>query len=284
MLSHRVTYLNFMHWVCEFYCNVSKFPGTHVSHGPLTRYVKLLVAHASGIPGTFSPPTLVSDPDMHHGTCVTHVPWYMPGSLISGFLWSQWRGKRSRRMRNAQFYVSGKRPVECHFICCAGASRPLVKGINSLSPSETLTMIPVKIDSSNVLSPDGTKPLPEPSCRERESMVHIHIKRTVLKHCVIPHNHSNITRLLLLTRQSLWLPGLFDVMLIVVPIYYSWKCTFRPHTSWVRQCHHYLSLHRNQYFSPSDLVQLWYAQCVSCGYTIALYQATDASFKQLVCQ
>ena len=25
-----------------------------------------------------------SDPDMHHGTCVTHVPWYMPGSLTSG--------------------------------------------------------------------------------------------------------------------------------------------------------------------------------------------------------
>ena len=52
---------------------------------------------------------LVSDPDMHHGMCVTaravmHVgianPW--------------WRGKRSRhsrRMRNPQFYVSGKRSI-----------------------------------------------------------------------------------------------------------------------------------------------------------------------------
>ena len=29
----------------------------------------------------------VSDPNMHHGTCVTHVPWFMPGSLTSGFLW-----------------------------------------------------------------------------------------------------------------------------------------------------------------------------------------------------
>ena len=27
---------------------------------------------------------LVSDPGMHHGTCVTHVPWYMPGSLTCG--------------------------------------------------------------------------------------------------------------------------------------------------------------------------------------------------------
>ena len=47
-------------------------------------------AHAPGIPGTFSLPPQVSDPDMHHGTCVTHVPWWMPGSLItSGFLWSR---------------------------------------------------------------------------------------------------------------------------------------------------------------------------------------------------
>ena len=27
---------------------------------------------------------LVSDPGMHHGTCVTHVPWCMSGSLFSG--------------------------------------------------------------------------------------------------------------------------------------------------------------------------------------------------------
>ena len=26
----------------------------------------------------------VSDPSMHHGTCVTHVPWRMPGSLTRG--------------------------------------------------------------------------------------------------------------------------------------------------------------------------------------------------------
>ena len=55
----------------------------------------ILVAHAPGMPGTFSPPPQVSDPDMHHVTCVTHMPWCMPGSLTSGFLWSPWRGKRS---------------------------------------------------------------------------------------------------------------------------------------------------------------------------------------------
>ena len=82
--------------------------------GPLTRYIKLRVAHAPGMPGTFSPPPQVNDPDMHHGTCVTHVPWCMPGSLTIGLLWSRWQGKYSRhprRMRNPQFYVSGKRPM-----------------------------------------------------------------------------------------------------------------------------------------------------------------------------
>ena len=66
------------------------------------------------MPGTFSPPPRVSDCDMHHGTCVTHVPWCMLGSLTSGFLWSRWRERRSRhsqRMRNPQLYVSGKRPM-----------------------------------------------------------------------------------------------------------------------------------------------------------------------------
>ena len=50
---------------------------------------KIAGAHAPGMPGTFSPPPQLSDPDMHHGTCVTHVLWCMPGSLTSGFLWSR---------------------------------------------------------------------------------------------------------------------------------------------------------------------------------------------------
>ena len=66
-------------------------------HGPLTNYAKLRVAHEPGMPGTFSPPPQVSNPDMYHGTCVTHVPWCMPGSLTIGFLWSRWH---SWRMRN----------------------------------------------------------------------------------------------------------------------------------------------------------------------------------------
>ena len=52
---------------------------------------------------------LVSDPDMHHGTCVTHVPWCMSVSLNRGS--GGKRSRHSRRMRNQQFYVSGKRPM-----------------------------------------------------------------------------------------------------------------------------------------------------------------------------
>ena len=76
---------------------------------PLARYLQLRVAHALGIPRTFSPPPQVSDPDMHHGACLTHVPWCMSGPLTSGFLWSRWRDARC--MGNPQFYVSGKRPI-----------------------------------------------------------------------------------------------------------------------------------------------------------------------------
>ena len=78
-------------------------------HGPFIRFVKLQAAHGPGMSGTFFPPPRASDLDMHHGTCVTHVPWCMLGSLTSGFLWSRWWGKRSRHsrcMRNPQFFVS----------------------------------------------------------------------------------------------------------------------------------------------------------------------------------
>ena len=51
-------------------------------------------AHAPWMPGTFSPPPRVSDPDMLHGTCVTHVPWGISGSLTCGFLWSRRQGKK----------------------------------------------------------------------------------------------------------------------------------------------------------------------------------------------
>ena len=102
---------------------ISKKP----ANGLLASLVKLRVPHAPGMPGTFPPIPRVSDPDMHHGTCVTHIPWCMTGSLTSGFLWSRWREKRcwhSRRMRNPIFNVSDKRPIYIYiyfiwFTCCS---------------------------------------------------------------------------------------------------------------------------------------------------------------------
>ena len=90
------------------------YPSDSWGYGPLTRYEELWVAHAPGMPGTFSPPPRFSDLGMHQGTCVTHMPWCMPGSLTCGFLWFRWQGKHSRhyrRIRNPRFYVSGKRPM-----------------------------------------------------------------------------------------------------------------------------------------------------------------------------
>ena len=86
------------------------------SHGRLTRYVKLRVAHAPGMPGLFprhrlQRPQTASWRSRHasrhvrHTRAVMHVEFANP----------RWRGKRSRhfrRMRNPQFYVSGKRPMK----------------------------------------------------------------------------------------------------------------------------------------------------------------------------
>ena len=69
----------------------------HNGHGPLTRYVKLWVARAPGMPVTFYPPPRISDPDMHRHTCVTYVPWCMLGSL-TGFPWSRWSTSRQEQV------------------------------------------------------------------------------------------------------------------------------------------------------------------------------------------
>ena len=59
---------------------------TLVCHVSIIRYIKLRITHAPGMPGTFSRHRLqrkltVSDSGIHHGTCVTHVPWCISGSL-----------------------------------------------------------------------------------------------------------------------------------------------------------------------------------------------------------
>ena len=70
--------------------------------------------HAPGMPGTFSPPPTsketASQRSRHASRHVRHARVVMH----VGIAHSRWRGKRSRhsrRMRNPQFYVSGKRPM-----------------------------------------------------------------------------------------------------------------------------------------------------------------------------
>ena len=97
-------------------CDIDRFLSSTIKrcHRPLTRCVRLRVAHAPRMPGTFSPLPRVSDPDMHHRTCVTHVPYCMSGSVTCGLLWSRWREKCSRHswhMCIPQLYVSGKKPI-----------------------------------------------------------------------------------------------------------------------------------------------------------------------------
>ena len=75
---------------------------------------KIAGCACAGNDGNVFPPPRVSDPDMHYGTCVTHVPWCMPGSLTSGFIGSRRRGKRSRhsrRMRNHNFTYLTRGPL-----------------------------------------------------------------------------------------------------------------------------------------------------------------------------
>ena len=56
--------------VCDHLAFVTTLIG---GHEPLARFLKLRVAHAPGMPGTFSPPPRVSDPDMHDARAVMHA-------------------------------------------------------------------------------------------------------------------------------------------------------------------------------------------------------------------
>ena len=60
--------------------------------------------------------TLVSDPGMHHGTCVTHVLWCMPGSLTHSNRASVPGISGACASRNFAYRVSGP----CLWINCEG--------------------------------------------------------------------------------------------------------------------------------------------------------------------
>ena len=75
----------------RMFCNLEKHRPNFSITWALVRYGKLRVAHTLEMAGLFYPPPRFSDPDMHQGTCVMHVPWCMPGLLNSGFLRNRWR-------------------------------------------------------------------------------------------------------------------------------------------------------------------------------------------------
>ena len=76
--------------------------------GPLTRYVKLLVAHVPGIPGTFSVPPTSKETTSQRSQ---HASRHMRAAMHIRNVNPQWWGKYSQCMRNPQFYVSDKRPM-----------------------------------------------------------------------------------------------------------------------------------------------------------------------------
>ena len=86
--------------------------------GGFSAHEPLVGCTCAGNIGNVFPTPRVSDPDIHH--------WFIPGSLASGSIWSQWWGKRPRHsqlIHNPQSYVSDKRPTDrkaamvvCHLI------------------------------------------------------------------------------------------------------------------------------------------------------------------------
>ena len=86
-------------------------------HGPLTRYVKVRIAHAPGMQGTFSPPSTLKESASKQSRQASRHVRHARAVMYVGIANPQWRGKRSRhsqRMRRPQLYVSGKRPIERH--------------------------------------------------------------------------------------------------------------------------------------------------------------------------
>ena len=85
-----------------------------ITHRPLIRYVKLRIAHAPRMPGTFSPPPTSKETAskrprhawrfVRDARAVMHVG-------IANRLWRGKRSRHSRRMHNPQLNVFGKRPI-----------------------------------------------------------------------------------------------------------------------------------------------------------------------------
>ena len=108
---------------------------------------------------------LVSDPGMHHGTCVTHVPWCMSG--IADLRWRGKRSRHSRRMRKLQVYVSGQRPIsKQNYDTTLSDSQPRKHIYIYICEVSTIISVPSKVIMQHVSDRgpgSGQKP-PRPEC------------------------------------------------------------------------------------------------------------------------
>ena len=93
--SHCNGYIRFGYWYNRCYCTIgktykwNKFELNQRKFIPqrASSQIRIIAGCAcAGNAGNVFPPPRVSDPDMDHGTCVTHVPRCISGSLTSGFL------------------------------------------------------------------------------------------------------------------------------------------------------------------------------------------------------
>ena len=86
----------------------------YCAHETLTRYVKLLVAHAPGMPGTISPPPTsmeIASNRFWYASCFLRDARAVMLVGIANPRWQGIRSRLSRRMNNPPIYVSGKRPM-----------------------------------------------------------------------------------------------------------------------------------------------------------------------------
>ena len=100
-----------IHWFISF--RVYQFC-YRLIHRPLTRYVILWVAHAPGMPGTFSPSPTSKETASKRARHASHHARHARAVMHVG-LANPAAGKRSRHSRgmcNPQFYVSGKRLMQ----------------------------------------------------------------------------------------------------------------------------------------------------------------------------
>ena len=84
-----------------------------VGNGPLTRYVKLQVAHAPGMPGTFPPPPISKETNSQRSRHASRHVRDARAVMHVGIAHLRWRGKRSRhsrRMRTRNFTYLARGP------------------------------------------------------------------------------------------------------------------------------------------------------------------------------